>query len=406
VQIPLAGVAVTTDPGGRGIIRGRIEGWVAERLAARAGAGNLHIALVDPLGQVQERFQIITRESAGLPEGEGLTGISGGNAAGDAAAAPQRISNWRFGRQIRFHGRWVYVHDDGSFDIRLPPEAKTAGAPLRLALIDERGTVKEQPMPLDLTVAEAAPAAGGDRRREGRKVALMFANTDYRQEAIPDLGTPAKDAALIGQTLRSRFGFETTVIANATKQQMVRALWRMHSELGEQDQLVIYYAGHGYEVEKTATGYWLPVDATTDSARNWLSTKDVARLLARIPARQIMVIADSCYSGAFTKEQKIGGGGAADLAALKDRRGVIAFSSGGDEPVLDGEVNSPFARVLANRLGEVGTHAVGEDLFRKVRADVTASTPQTPHYGAIATAGYDDGADFFFEAARREISAR
>ena len=80
----------------------------------------------------------------------------------------------------------------------------------------------------------------------------------------------------------------------------------------------------------------------------------------------------------------------------------MAMSSGGDEPVMDGEVNSPFARVLINRMKEVSAATSGEDLFTRIRADVTATTPQTPQYGVISSAGYDPGADYLI----RENNAR
>ncbi|CAK0755705.1 hypothetical protein CCP2SC5_2120001 [Azospirillaceae bacterium] len=75
----------------------------------------------------------------------------------------------------------------------------------------------------------------------------------------------------------------------------------------------------------------------------------------------------------------------------------MVMASGGDEPVMDGEVNSPFARVLNKRLNEVNKPTLGSALYRKVRADVVAEVPQTPQYGAIPTAGYDDGADFLIQ---------
>ncbi|CAK0765172.1 hypothetical protein CCP2SC5_370006 [Azospirillaceae bacterium] len=60
----------------------------------------------------------------------------------------------------------------------------------------------------------------------------------------------------------------------------------------------------------------------------------------RIPAKNILLIADSCYSGSFTKEHKISNAEKSlDPAALRERRSVMALSSGGDEPVMYGEVN-------------------------------------------------------------------
>ena len=70
---------------------------------------------------------------------------------------------------------------------------------------------------------------------------------------------------------------------------------------GEKDNLVIYFAGHGEIDASTGLGYWLPVDAEKDSKTNWISSREVSMQLERLAARHILVIADSCYSGALTR---------------------------------------------------------------------------------------------------------
>ena len=84
----------------------------------------------------------------------------------------------------------------------------------------------------------------------------------------------------------------------------------------------------------------------------------------------------------------------------------MAMSSGGDEPVMDGEVNSPFARALVDRMKEISAAMAGEDLYARVKADVTANTPQTPQYGVISSAGYDPGADYLIRESRGRVSVR
>ncbi|MEI6987053.1 MAG: caspase family protein, partial [Rhodospirillaceae bacterium] len=195
---------------------------------------------------------------------------------------------------------------------------------------------------------------------------------------------------------------------DATKKQIATALRTLQENAAEQDQILIYYAGHGYASAKTGVGYWLPVDATTDSGANWISTADVGRLLSRIPAKNIMMIADSCYSGSFTKEQKISSAKSLNPFEIRQKRAVMAFSSGGDEPVLDGEVNSPFTRILVKHLNSIksGAAVMGEALYQKVKTDVSAETPQTPQYGVVVSAGYDIGGDFVLEGESRTVKQR
>ena len=316
-----------------------------------------------------------------------------------AEAPATKIEGWTGGRQVRINGRWIFVHDDGSFEEVLPAGATTKQ--LKVTIIDENGAIREQ------TLAIQQSNSGVVKDVQPRKLAVLFANTAYSKNGIPDLNTPGNDAARVSEVLHNRLGFVTQVIRNATKADMVNAIDELHSEASEHDQVLIYYAGHGYENERTGVGYWLPVDATTSSAKNWMSTRDLARLLRRVPAKNIMLVADSCYSGSFTKEQNYDAGTrSTNLEELGNLRGVMAMSSGGDEPVMDGEVNSPFARALVDRLKEVSATTVGEQLYTKVKADVTATTPQTPQYGVISSAGYDPGADYLIRQARALTSSR
>ena len=82
----------------------------------------------------------------------------------------------------------------------------------------------------------------------------------------------------------------------------------------------------------------------------------------------------------------------------------MALSSGGDEPVADGDVNSPFAAALKKRVLALPKDSNGYALYQEVRDDVTRDAPQTPQYGVIRTAGYDEGGDFLLELPDRPMN--
>ena len=109
----------------------------------------------------------------------------------------------------------------------------------------------------------------------GRKIALLIGVEAYR-EPLPSLRTPTADVKSIGALLEDRFGYETRILMNATKAMMLEAFQALVDEMGEQDSLVVYYAGHGYILEADGLGYWLPADARTDTARQWLSNRSVS----------------------------------------------------------------------------------------------------------------------------------
>ncbi|MEI6987406.1 MAG: caspase family protein, partial [Rhodospirillaceae bacterium] len=385
---------LATDKAGNATLKGKIDNWVPGWILSSLQKSWVEVADLT-LARIED---LLGPQSAQLHQAS-LTELA---EAPSAAAAPARLPDWTGGRQVRLNGRWLFVHDDGSFDI--PLKTRGLAEKPKLTIIDDQGLVREQIIEVDTAgMRKTQPQAAG----KPRKVAVLFANNVYQHAELPSLGSPGRDAALVAGELSSRFGFETRIIANATKDSIVGALRALHGELSERDQVVLYYAGHGYEDDQTGVGYWLPTDAETDSAGHWLSTKDVATMLRGVPAKNIMVFADSCYSGSFTKEQRVETAGRpANIMELSELRGVIAMSSGGDEPVMDGAENSPFARALAGRLKTMPAISLGEELFVKVRDDVAAETPQTPQYGVVSSAGYDRGADYFFEAQSKRISSR
>ncbi|WP_284198633.1 caspase family protein, partial [Azospirillum oryzae] len=300
--------------------------------------------------------------------------------------------------EARVNGRWVFIDEKGQFRTSIPVEPGATEA--TLTMTDEAGKTTEQRIAIDSAAAAPDPAAPP----KPRKIALMIAVDSYRDGAIPALSTPGADIKAVAQALNDHLGYETRTLRNPTKAQIGEALRKLGREVGEQDQVMVYYAGHGYELAETGTGYWLPADAETTSARNWVSNNDIGRFLSRMPAKHVMVVSDSCYSGAFTKEQKIDASRLASEQEIRQRRSVMALSSGGDEPVADGEVNSPFAVALKKRVLGLPKDSNGYALYQEVRQDVTSEAPQTPQYGVIRTAGYDEGGDFILDLPDRAMN--
>jgi len=315
---------------------------------------------------------------------------------------------------LRVNGRWVFVDDQGRFDATVPPLAGTnavivaatneQSAPA-VQTFTQQGGSQTGAAGAQRWVQVAADVSDDDLRelaqaaREqapqvaGRRYAIVIANADYRDDSVPDLGTPHADARLVAGVLTRRYGFEVDVQLDKTRNEIFDALRNLGRKLREEDQVAIYYAGHGYSFYGSDLAYWLPVDAETTRANAWISSADISKLLHRMPARQILLISDSCYSGGFA-EAIPEGNRSEDLQALLGARAVMTVTSGGDEPVEDGADNSPFAKTLADELETAASATNMLRLFERIRDRVMAESPQTPNYGVVSFAGYDDGADF------------
>jgi filamentous hemagglutinin family protein len=231
-----------------------------------------------------------------------------------------------------------------------------------------------------------------------RKFVVLFGIDQYADKTIPPLENAVFDAETLGKLFADKLGYEARVVKNATKADIVRTLNQLAAEMKPHDSVIIYYAGHGYRNDETIGGYWIPSDASVSDPATWISNTDVSGMLREISANQIVMIADSCYSGNFA-EQKFRAQASLGADQLLARRTVVMMSSGGDEPVADEGRggHSIFAWDLMQALRNVDNWRPGTNIFEEVRREVMRSFPQTPQYGSIKSAGHQSGGDYLFE---------
>jgi len=233
----------------------------------------------------------------------------------------------------------------------------------------------------------------------GRYYALVIGINHYAN--LPRLATAVNDASAVHDILSNRFGFDSTLLLNPTRYDLVRALDKIRATLTDRDNLVIYYAGHGVLDGETEEGFWLPIDAEEDSQANWVSVSTVTRTLQASAARHALVIADSCYSGVLTRSAPAllptGAERMIELQRLIGKRSRKAMTSGGLEPVNDGggDGHSIFTRALVRTLQETNEPIEGYQLYSRLRRIVVLNAEQTPQYSDIRMAG-DEGGDFVF----------
>lgn len=176
------------------------------------------------------------------------------------------------------------------------------------------------------------------------------------------------------------------------------ALELLRKEMTEWDNLLIYYAGHGYLDEEADEGYWLPVDAQSDSTLNRGSNSSITSTLKAIPAKHVLAVADRCYSGKLARGLHIVKRSRNYLSRISRKRARSVLCSGGLEPVIDsggrGE-HSVFASYVIDTLKENKDIILGAELFSKIRRPIMLNPDQTPEYADIRKAGHEGG-DFLF----------
>jgi len=239
----------------------------------------------------------------------------------------------------------------------------------------------------------------------GRYYALVIGNNQYPN--MDDLKTAVGDAKEVGRVLRQSYGFSVTELVNVSRDQIISALDEYRKILKKDDNLLIYYAGHGWLDKESERGYWLPVDANKNTRSRWVSNADITDTLKALKAKHVMVVADSCYAGTLTR----GVDGTAQTRGLKlterpsgyletlvGRKSRTVLSSGALEPVSDqgGGKHSVFAYAFLKSLRENSDLMDGTQLFGNVRKQVLLNARQTPQYSNIRFAGHDVGGDFVF----------
>jgi len=236
----------------------------------------------------------------------------------------------------------------------------------------------------------------------GPYYALVIGNNDYRSPSLPKLLTPINDANALARLLRDKYGFKVKKpLLNATRDDIFAALIDYRNTLPENSNLLIFFAGHGYHDHSTDEAYWLPVDAQKGNPDHWISANDITTNIKAIPAKHILVISDSCYSGVLTRDADVGirpldpGNYLWKMLSSKSR---TLMSSGGDEPVVDSgdEGHSVFANAVLKYLKEMeDAQFTAADLFPRIRRGVAGRTTQVPQYSYIRNSG-DQFGDFVF----------
>jgi uncharacterized caspase-like protein len=236
-----------------------------------------------------------------------------------------------------------------------------------------------------------ASAAAADTR-----VALVIGNSAYdRVGALPN---PRNDAAMVADVLNSE-GFKVTLVQDATRVAMVRALRTFGDEADQADWALVYYAGHGIEVG--GVNYLLPTDVELRSDRD---AQDEAIPLNRVldtiqNARKLkLVILDACRDNPFAATMKRSLPTRAverGLAPAAPAGGIlVVYAAEAGQVAQDGRGDhSPFAVALVRRMQEPGLEV--SRLFNVVTADVLDTTDH--HQRPFLYGSNPSREEFFFK---------
>lgn len=241
--------------------------------------------------------------------------------------------------------------------------------------------------------------------------ALVIGNDRY--QAVTRLERAVSDARAMAETL-SDLGFTVTTAENAARRDINRALQRFASAVQPGDVALVFYAGHGIEVE--GRNYLLPTDIpdvrpgeeefVTAEA---IALSDVLAMLQDRQARLNMVILDACRDNPFPTANGRSVGTTRGLARINAPTGTfVMYSADAGEAALDRleghdpSPNSVFTRTLIPLLKSPGKDlvAIARETRREVRRLAAAQHHrQTPaYYDAVI-------GDFYFTPKQAVLAA-
>jgi len=283
------------------------------------------------------------------------------------------------------------VKPDGTFSIAIP--LAVGDNAFTIKATDTKQNISEQKFTITRENVQPTPII---KASAGRYFALIIGVQDYKDEGIPDLDKPVIDAEKVYSTLKKYYTFDSVnmiFLKNPTKSEVTRALNSFRSKVSANDNLLVFYAGHGQWEDELEEGYWLLSDAARDNPGSWLSNNDLKTFIRGIKNKHTLLIADACFSGSLVRalpnEMSTY---VKELDKLKSRK---AMTSGAKKPVPD---KSVFIEYLIQRLSEnEEPYLSSEQLFNlfKIAVVNNSANGQVPQFAPLTETG-DEGGDFIF----------
>jgi hypothetical protein len=230
---------------------------------------------------------------------------------------------------------------------------------------------------------------------KSRKNFLFVIGIDKYSSDHDDLKNAVYDTERVKNILVERYGFELIeeplLNEHATRSNIIEALNRLANLVTEEDNLLIYHAGHGIMNARTSKGFWIPSDAQKQVS-DYIPNSTVKDAIESIKAKHIFLVSDSCFSGTFLSTRS--SGTERHFSKLDEIKSRWVLTSGRLEKVSDGEPGkgSPFANYFIKKLSENKNKFLSvSELIEFVSISTGSSSSQQPIGAHIENVGHEGG---------------
>ena len=215
----------------------------------------------------------------------------------------------------------------------------------------------------------------------GERWGLFIGIEDYQDSRVTDLRYSVDDVHRITQILRDpqRGAFQHLKVLTSgrtnsqdtpTRVNMLRALNSWLSQAKPEDTVLFFFSGHGATDDKNRN-YLLPVDVQADlledTAIPMRRINEILNDRDRIAAKKVIVVLDSCHSGAKVGQKAFSVEGKILDPLFTETEGRITFAScGRDEIVYEEETlgHGVFSYYLADGLQGSGDRKKRRRIYR------------------------------------------
>jgi len=331
------------------------------------------ITLNPPFAEVTRGIQIVSKDSF-----DSLAAISG-----TFADQSEILGIWVNGEKVdSIHNKTFYF----PFYEKIPDSVEIVIADVFGNMCTYSALMEESP---EITI--------GSDLGELNYHALIITVGKYSDPSFNDLDGPIKDGQNLAKVLNEYYNFDKAnikILKNATRSQIIKVFDEYKKKLNENDNLLLFYAGHGKYDEDTETGYWLPSDASADNSANWLPNSAIRDYLRGIKTQHTLLISDACFASSILRDLFPGSEKSInEIYKVKSRKAII---SGNDEA----PDKSIFVEYLIKNLKTIDKkYFTAQHLFSKIKEPVinNSKTGQVPEFKSIPFTG-DEGlsGDFIF----------
>ena len=195
------------------------------------------------------------------------------------------------------------------------------------------------------------------------------------------------------------YGFRSEILEDPDRGQIMDKLRALQNrQFGEDDQLLLFFTGHGKFDDFVSKGYFV-----ARGAGGAIDLTDLANIVSRLPCRHVLLGIDACYSGTIDRAIAMRGRGQRPQPRDYDARTAIVrrklantsrllITSGGKFRTPDGESGSPFTAGILTALRRGYSSGDGLVTFDALRDALERVSP-TPHTGELA--GHEQGGFVF-----------